>query len=146
MTFGQSVKHVFSNYATFQGRASRSEFWWWYLFTTIIGFILIIPALPWYFELLNTSVSASGAVAMPPLTGLATLGLVLSLLWSLAILVPNIAVAMRRLHDTDRSGWWLLLWFLTCCFGIGAIILIIFWVLPSTPGPNRFGEGPARAA
>ena len=146
MTFGQSVKHVFSNYATFQGRASRSEFWWWYLFTTIIGFILFIPALPWYFELLNTSVSAGGTVTMPALSGLATLGLVLSLIWSLAILVPNIAVAIRRLHDTDRSGWWLLLWFLTCCFGIGVIILIIFWVLPSTPGPNRFGEGPARVA
>lgn len=146
MTFGQSVKHVFSNYATFQGRASRSEFWWWYLFTAIVSFIVFIPAIPWYTELLNTSMTEGGMVAMPALSGLATLGLVLSTIWSLAILIPTIAVAIRRLHDTDKSGWWLLLWFLTCCFGIGAIILIIFWVLPSTPGPNRFGEGPERAA
>lgn len=143
MTFGQSVKHVFGNYATFQGRASRSEFWWWYLFTSIVSFIVFIPVIPWYTELLNASVSET--VALPALTGLATFGLILSTIWSLAILIPTIAVAIRRLHDTGRSGWWLLLWFLSCCFGIGAIILIIFWVLPSTPGPNRFGEGPAQA-
>jgi len=146
MTFGQSVKHVFGNYATFQGRASRSEFWWWYLFTSIVSFIVFIPVIPWYTELLNASVSEGGAVALPAMTGLATFGLVLSTIWSLAILIPTIAVAVRRLHDTGRSGWWLLLWFLSCCFGIGAIILIIFWVLPSTPGPNRFGEGPAQPA
>ena len=143
MTFGQSVKHVFGNYATFQGRASRSEFWWWYLFTSIVSFIVFIPVIPWYTELLNASVSET--VALPALTGLATFGLILSTIWSLAILIPTIAVAIRRLHDTGRSGWWLLLWFLSCCFGIGAIILIIFWVLPGTPGPNRFGEGPAQA-
>lgn len=142
MTFGQSVKHVFRNYVTFEGRASRSEFWWWYLFTSIVSFLVFIPVIPWYTELLNAS--ASEAVALPALTGLATFGLALSTIWSLAILLPTIAVAVRRLHDTNRSGWWLLLWFLTCCFGIGAIILIIFWVLPSTPGPNRFGEGPAQ--
>lgn len=146
MSFGQSVKHVFGNYVTFQGRASRSEFWWWYLFTAIVSLILFIPAMPWYLDLINTSMSTDGAVTtMPALTGLATLGLTLSGIWSLAILLPTIAVAVRRLHDTNKSGWWLLLWFLSCCFGIGAIILIIFWVLPSTPGPNRFGEGPAQA-
>jgi uncharacterized membrane protein YhaH (DUF805 family) len=145
MSFGQSVKHVFSNYVTFQGRASRSEFWWWYLFTAIVSFIVFIPVIPWYTDLINTSISADGAaVALPALSGLATFGLILSTIWSLVILLPTIAVAVRRLHDTNKSGWWLLLWFLSCCFGIGAIILIIFWILPSTPGPNRFGEGPAQ--
>jgi uncharacterized membrane protein YhaH (DUF805 family) len=148
MTFGQSVKHVFSNYATFQGRASRSEFWWWYLFTAIISLIVFIPAMPWYIEVINAANSQTGNAVMvlPPVTGLASLGLILSAVWSLAVLIPTIAVAVRRLHDTNKSGWWLLLWFLSCCFGIGAIILIIFWVMASTPGPNRFGEGPAQAA
>ncbi|MFM1965434.1 MAG: hypothetical protein RL134_1159 [Actinomycetota bacterium] len=148
MTFGQSVKHVFSNYATFQGRASRSEFWWWYLFTAIISLIVFIPAMPWYIDFINAANSQTGNAVMvlPPVTGLAAFGLILSTVWSLAVLIPTIAVAVRRLHDTNKSGWWMLLWFLSCCFGIGAIILIIFWVMASTPGPNRFGEGPARAA
>ena len=147
MTFGQSIKHVFGNYATFQGRASRSEFWWWYLFTAIVSFVVFIPAIPWYNDLINSSMNQAGSAAMvmPPITGLAALGLALSTIWSLASLIPTIAVAARRLHDTNKSGWLLLLWFLSCCFGIGAIILIILWILPSTPGPNRYGEGPAQS-
>ena len=146
MTFGQSIKHVFGNYATFQGRASRSEFWWWYLFTSIVSFVVFIPVIPWYNDLINSSMNQAGSAAMvmPPITGLAALGLALSTIWSLAILIPTIAVAARRLHDTNKSGWLLLLWVLSCCFGIGAIILIILWILPSTPGPNRYGEGPAQ--
>jgi uncharacterized membrane protein YhaH (DUF805 family) len=147
MTFGQSIKHVFGNYATFRGRASRSEFWWWYLFSSIVSTILLLPALPWYVDFINSagSQAADAVVSLPPVTGMASLGLILSTVWALAILIPTIAVAVRRLHDTDRTGWWLLLYFL-CCFGIGFIILIIFWVLPSTPGPNRYGEGPAQLA
>lgn len=154
MSFGQSVKHVFGNYATFRGRASRSEFWWWYLFTSIVSFIVFIPALPWYADFLNQDFAMSdqgrqpgdALMALPPITGLASLGLILSVVWSLAILIPTIAVAVRRLHDSGKSGWLMLLWFLSCCFGIGAIILIILWILPSTPGPNRYGEGPARVS
>ncbi|MFM7211864.1 MAG: DUF805 domain-containing protein [Actinomycetota bacterium] len=147
MGFGQAIKHVFKNYATFQGRASRSEFWWWYLFTVIVSTILFIPAMPWYNEYVNATLNQMGDATqvLPAPTGLAMAGLVLSAIFSLAILIPSIAVAARRLHDTDRSGWWLLLYFLTCCFGIGIIVLIIFWILPSTPGPNRFGLGPAIA-
>lgn len=154
MGFGQAIKHVFSNYATFGGRASRSEFWWWYLFTSIVSFIVILPALPWYVDFLNQLGSASSQggqpgdalMALPPVTGLASLALVLSVAWSLAILIPTIAVAARRLHDSNKSGWFLLLWFVSCCFGIGAIILIIMWILPSTPGPNRYGESAAQGA
>jgi len=147
MGFGQAIKHVFSNYANFNGRACRSEFWWWYLFTAIVSLILAIPAIPWYNEYINASINQMGEAVqvLPAPSGLAMVGLVLSGIFSLAVLIPTIAVAARRLHDTDRSGWWLLLYFLSCCFGIGAIILIIFWILPSTPGPNRFGEGPAIA-
>jgi uncharacterized membrane protein YhaH (DUF805 family) len=147
MTFGQAIKHVFSNYATFQGRASRSEFWWWYLFTSIVSMIVFIPVIPWYNDLINSSLNQAGdaVMVMPPITGLATVGLVLSTIWSLAILIPTIAVGARRLHDSNKSAWLWLLWFLSCCFGIGSIILIILWILPSTPGPNRYGEGPAQS-
>ena len=102
MTFGQSIKHVFGNYATFQGRASRSEFWWWYLFTAIVSVILFIPAMPWYFEWVGTISTPDTLTVVPALSGMATLGIVLSLIWTLAILIPTLGVAVRRLHDTNR--------------------------------------------
>ena len=58
------------------------------------------------------------------------------------LFLANLSVSFRRLHDTNRSGWWLLLYLLPC---IGEIILIIFWLLPSTPGPNAYGDGPDAA-
>ena len=144
MSFGQSIKHVFSNYATFQGRASRSEFWWWYLFLIITNAVVSIP---YTIGIMNSANSMTvnektGEITSGSLSGLAVFGIVLMVVWSLAILLPTLGVAVRRLHDTDRSGWW---WWLgvICC--IGSIILIVFWVQPSTPGPNRFGEGPATA-
>ena len=145
MTFGQSIKRVFSNYANFQGRASRSEFWWWYLFVVLVSLIPSIIANIGVQQSLSTvSVNdATGALTGGSLNGLAIFGIVLSVLWSLAVLIPTLAVGCRRFHDTDRSGWWWLLWYL-CCF-VGAIIVIVFWASPGTPGPNRFGDGPARA-
>ena len=61
------------------------------------------------------------------------------LLFYLAILIPSIAVAIRRLHDTNRSGWWLLIALIPF---IGALVLLVFYVLPGTVGPNKFGEDP----
>ena len=63
--------------------------------------------------------------------------------WTVALLLPTLAVGCRRLHDTNRSGWWWLLYYF-CCI-VGAIVVIIFWIGPSTPGPNRYGDGPATA-
>ena len=146
MTFGQSIKYCFSNYATFNGRASRSQFWWFILFTTIVSLILAVP----YYVGLATSprsleISGSNASALyTELNGLAIFGLIITIIWGLATLLPTLAVGCRRLHDTDRSGWWQLLYFLCCCI-VGPIVIIVFWCLPGTPGPNRFGEGPAQA-
>lgn len=144
MTFGQSIKHVFSNYVTFRGRASRSEFWWWYLFTAIVSLVLEIISRPLHLTYGATEyVFGEGADAMivaVPGTS------ILSTIWALAVLLPTLAVATRRFHDSNKSAWnwfWLLL---TPLCGIGFIILLIWWILPSTPGPNRYGDGPARIA
>ena len=144
MGFTEAIKHVFSNYATFQGRASRSEFWWFYLFMIIANSIISIPYTIGLATSANTMTvnEATGQVTSGGLSGLAIFGIVLLVIWLLATIIPLIAVSVRRLHDTDRSGGWWWLNFLCC---IGGIILIIFYVQPSTPGPNRFGEGPATA-
>ncbi|MCM2290150.1 MAG: DUF805 domain-containing protein [Sulfuritalea sp.] len=104
MTFGESIKTCFSKYAEFNGRASRSEFWWWFLFTFLA--------------------SAGAGMVSETLSGL----------FSLAVLLPGLAVGARRLHDTDRSAWFLLLWFIPV---IGWIILIV-WSIQEAKEPNRF--------
>ncbi|MDP1708561.1 MAG: DUF805 domain-containing protein [Gammaproteobacteria bacterium] len=104
MTFGDSISTCFSKYAVFDGRASRSEFWWWVLFTFLVSL-------------------ATGMVSET-----------LSALFSLGVLLPSLAAGARRLHDTDRSGWFLLLWLIPI---IGWIILIVL-VAQEGKEPNRF--------
>ncbi len=114
MNFGQAISSGFSNYVQFSGRAIRSEYWYWVLFT-VVGSIVagIIDAV-------------LGITVIDPLFGLATI-------------LPSIAVAIRRLHDLDRTGWWI---FLSLIPLIGWIILIIWYCTRGTIGPNRFGPDP----
>jgi len=102
-------------YADFGGRARRTEYWMFFLFNFIIGIVLSVADY-----VLGT-------------------GGIIGALFTLALLIPAVAVGVRRLHDTDRSGWWLLIAFVPL---IGAIVLIIFFVLDSSPGDNRFGANP----
>lgn len=122
MSFGQAVSSVFSKYATFSGRARRSEYWYWVLFVILLS--LLATVLDSVLKLRVVEGSTFGWI---------------SLIVSLALLIPGIAVTVRRLHDTDRSGWWYLLTFLC---GIGAIIVLIFCIIDGTPGPNKYGESP----
>jgi uncharacterized membrane protein YhaH (DUF805 family) len=122
MGFGQSIKHVFSNMTNFSGRASRSEFWWFYLFIVIIGAILSIIA------------NATGADSSSSITVN-----LLSIIIYVVLVLASLSVSVRRLHDSNKSGWLVLL-NLLCC--IGPIILIIFWVQPSTEGDNSYGPRP----
>ncbi len=112
MTFGQSIKTCFSKYADFNGRASRSEFWWWALFVFLVN------------------------------AGLSFVSEMLSGLFSLAVLLPYLAVAARRLHDTDRSGWLLLLNLIPL---IGWIVLLVFYIQEGKE-PNRFGPPSVESA
>ena len=100
MSFADAVRSVFSKYATFSGRARRSEFWYFVLFTFLVGIVTGIVD-----SILGTDYDG-------------TSGGLVNTLGSLALLLPSVAVAVRRLHDIDRSGWWILL----------GIIPIIGWI------------------
>lgn len=122
MSFGAAIRSVLSQYVGFAGRARRSEYWWFALFSTLVGIVAAI--LDSALGLTFVDGSSSGFI-----------GLVVSL----ALLLPTLAVAVRRLHDTDRTGWWLLIALVPI---VGAIVLIVFFVMDSTPGANRFGPSP----
>ncbi len=114
MELTDAIRTCFSKYATFMGRSERPEYWYWVLFCFIAGVV---------FWVIQAVISHIGGAA-------------LSWLFHLATIVPTIAVAARRLHDTDRSGWWQLLGFIPI---IGWIVLLVWFAQPGTPGNNRFG-------
>lgn len=116
-------RHVLSNYATFSGRASRPELWWWFL--SIFLVLLIAQIIDAY--LISPALGLDSAERARPL----------SWLISLAILLPNLAVCARRLHDIGKSGWWLLIGLVPV---IGPLVLIYFYLQPSSAGPNAFGR------
>jgi uncharacterized membrane protein YhaH (DUF805 family) len=117
MGFGQAISSGFSNYVNFADRASRSEYWYWVLFIIIAEIVTSI---------------IDYAIGAQVLTGI----------FGLATLLPNIAVAIRRLHDLDRTGWWIFLGLIPV---IGTIILLIWFCTRGTAGPNRFGPDPLGA-
>lgn len=118
MTFIESIKAVLTNYAGFTRRASRSEFWWFYLFTVLVSLV---------FSTLSGGNTGS------------FFGIIGTLV-SLAILVPSLAVSVRRLHDIGRSGWYLLFAFIPL---VGIIILIVWWARKGDDIGNAFGDAPA---
>lgn len=113
MNFDEAIRDGLSKYAKFDGRSSRSAYWWFVLFS-----ILVYIATEIVDAVINT----------PVFTALAVIGLFL----------PSLAVLVRRLHDTDRSGWWVLISFVPV---IGSIVLIVFACIDSAP-PNKYGDGP----
>lgn len=118
MGFGEAIRTVITErYADFQGRSRRSEFWWFILF---------------YFLLILVLNFVIGGISE-------TLGSILTFVVWAALLVPNIAVGVRRLHDIDRTGWWLLVGLIPV---IGTVILLVFFVQRGTAGTNRFGPDP----
>ena len=112
--------YCLKNYFNFSGRATRSEYWWFILISIIIGFVL---------EIVDVIIFSS--------SGGEILGF-LSIIYYLAVFIPGLAVLFRRLHDTGRSGWW---WLISLIPLIGAIVLIVFACLDSTPD-NKYGKNP----
>jgi uncharacterized membrane protein YhaH (DUF805 family) len=115
MSLSEAVKSGFSKYVTFSGRASRSEYWYWVLFTVVATVVLTIIDL----------ILSFGA---------------LQAIFALATFLPGLAIMFRRLHDIDRSAWWWLILFVPL---VGAILLIVWLCKGGTHGPNRFGPAPA---
>ena len=126
MGFGQSIKTVYSKYATFSGRASRSEFWWFLLFAFLVDLVLIA---------LNTIAHTTGIVSPETTTPAAYL----LALFNLGTFIPLLALYARRLHDTGRSAAFLLLFLLA---GLGALILLVLCASAGQPGPNQYGDDP----
>ena len=112
---------VLKNYVGFTGRARRKEYWFFHLFN-----VLIAIALGVLDSMLGTFNAQLGYG-------------VLSLVYILAVIVPSLAVSFRRLHDTNRSGWWLLLAFVPL---IGGLVLLVFMILDGTEGTNDYGPDP----
>ena len=119
MGFADAVKTCLQKYVGFSGRARRSEYWWFALFGLIVSIVagILDGALG---TMSDTNVGVIGGIA------------------SLALLLPGIAVAIRRLHDTSRSGWWILIGLIPI---VGWIILIVFYVQDSHPD-NKYGPSP----
>ncbi len=116
----------YRRYAEFSGRSQRKEYWMFYLFVMIVYVVLSI-------------IMSMGAPTIDPVTGelsgggaLATIGMGLLGVFWLGTIIPALAVSVRRMHDQDRSGWWILV----------PIANLIFLFIDGTPGPNRFGPDP----
>ena len=112
-------------YADFEGRARRSEYWLFSLFLWIVLLVLMVAI-------------GSAAQSDPHGPTVTSLVGVLMLCWA-AVIIPSLAVTVRRLHDIDKSGWWFLISFIPI---VGAIVILIFSVTDGTRGPNRFGPDP----
>jgi len=116
MGFGEAISSGFSNYVNFSGRAQRSAYWFWALFE----FICLIIA-----KIIDTFVFGPTTPVFYSIV-------------ALALFLPSLAVAIRRLHDLDRTGWW----FLIALTGIGGIVLLVWYCMKGTTGQNRFGPDP----
>jgi uncharacterized membrane protein YhaH (DUF805 family) len=112
VSFPDAIKLGFNRYFDFRGRSTRAEFWWWALFELIAGIALSIA---------DAIAGTSG---------------ILGGLFELAVLIPGLAVGVRRLHDTNRTGWWLLLVFAVI---IGWIVLLVWFIKQDDAGPNKYG-------
>ncbi len=121
VSFGEAIKRaIVLNYCNFSGRASRSEYWWYVLFTAILSGIISL-------------IFAGSQNALTIVSGIV----------NLILLLPGLGLCVRRLHDTNRSGWWLLIGLIPLA---GWIVLIIWYCQDSQRGDNQYGPEPNIAA
>jgi uncharacterized membrane protein YhaH (DUF805 family) len=122
LNYFEAIGSGFRNYVGFSSRASRSEYWYWTLFAVLVSIAAVAG---------DAALMGAQAGEISPLSTIA----------SLALLLPGLAVSVRRLHDLDRTGWWLLI-NLTI---VGAFVVLVWFCLRGTMGPNRFGPDPLAA-
>lgn len=115
---------VLKKYAVFGGRAGRSEYWYFFLFNLIVSLALGV-------------IDGGAGLTFGP--GLGVLGLI----YALAVFLPSLGVGIRRLHDTNRTGWWFLISVVPIA---GFIILLIYFIQEGTAGPNRYGPVPSNVS
>lgn len=125
MNFTTAVRTCFGKYATFTGRARRAEYWWFVLFNMLMSIVLSIA------DAMILGIGFRAPQGEEPQ--------ILSGIYSLAVFLPSLAVGARRLHDTGRSGWWLLIWLIPV---IGWIVLIWWLATRGENGPNTHGPDP----
>lgn len=139
MTPGQSFRTCLTRYATFSGRASRSEFWWfqspWLVICAglLFSLVIMVPSINRHGHLTGE------AVTFYPFFVAFYLA---SAVYLIAAIIPSLAVTLRRMHDSGRSGWWVLI----VLVPFGGLILLIFLAQKGTPGHNRFGADPLAVA
>lgn len=105
-------------YAVFSGRASRKEYWMFFLINVVIGIVLNI------------------LISVTKSSGVSFIFSAIYLLYVLALIIPSIAIGVRRLHDSDHSGWWLLIGLIPF---LGALVVLYFLIIDGTHGSNRYG-------
>jgi len=115
VSFTDAITDGFRKYVVFSGRSSKAAYWWWFLFALIVYVVAYI---------------ISAAIG----------SLIIYYLAALALLLPGLAVGVRRLHDTGKTGWWILI----AIIPFGFIVLIVFY-LQDSEGPNKYGPGPDTA-
>jgi uncharacterized membrane protein YhaH (DUF805 family) len=134
MGFGQAVRTCFGKYADFSGRATRPEFWWFFLFSTLVSLVATIP----FYVLIGLLAASENGAGTGVLTVLIIVWTIIVVLLSIGLIIPLLAVGARRLHDYGQTAWLLLLYFIPC----GNIALIVLWALDGTPGDNPYGPRP----
>jgi uncharacterized membrane protein YhaH (DUF805 family) len=123
MSFAEAVKSFWSRYTMFKGRSRRSEYWFIQLFLIITNLAAAAIDLALMGGDVDRFIANGG-------------GGILGLIWILVTILPALAVLVRRLHDTDRSGWWALIGLIPL---VGGVVLFVFSVLDSTAGENQYG-------
>lgn len=140
ISFPKAIRRFFAKYARFDGRASRSEYWWWVLANGIVFVVLYAVLFAFIFATGDTTSSSSAtgvqasANSSSPLVAIPG---ILFLLWGLATLVPNLALSWRRLHDANLAGPF---WFLSFIPGVGWIVVLVLTLLESKPEGQRFDQ------
>jgi uncharacterized membrane protein YhaH (DUF805 family) len=127
--FAAAVKRFFKKYSTFSGRASRSEYWWWFLVSVAVTTVLEIAM-----AIGGSRGSRLGATAPEP--GI-MVGAVLLVIWGIAVIIPSLALAVRRLHDVNFSAWMILIGLVPF---VGGLALLVFTLLPPNPAGQRFDQ------